>query len=92
MHSILPEKVALPPSAERTAATQSLSRLPDVILEEGAKRLGAAGLTVSGAVCKTSHLLPYIQPNQPITILIDQLVTDAEAVDLAFAIDIFRSQ
>lgn len=50
------------------------------------------GLTVSGAVCETSHLLPYIQPNQPTTILIDQLVKDAEAVDLAFAIDIFRSQ
>jgi serine/threonine-protein kinase len=47
MQSILPEKVALPPSAERTAATQSLSRLPDIMLEEGAKRLGAAGLIYS---------------------------------------------
>jgi serine/threonine-protein kinase len=47
MQSILPEKVALPPSAERTAATQSLSRLPDVMLEEGAKRLGIAGLLYS---------------------------------------------
>ncbi len=47
MHSILPEKVALPPSAERTAVTQSLSQLPDVMLEEGARRLGATGLIYS---------------------------------------------
>jgi serine/threonine-protein kinase len=47
MQSILPEKVALPPSTERTAVSQSLRRLPDVVLEEGAKRLGAAGLLYS---------------------------------------------
>ena len=44
MQSILPEKVAMPPTAERTGATQALSRLPDVMLEEGGRRLGAAGL------------------------------------------------
>jgi len=44
---MMPEKVALPLSSGQTARTQSLSRLPDVMLEEGAKRLGVAGLLYS---------------------------------------------
>ena len=66
MQSILPEKVALPPSAERTAASQSLSRLPAIMLEEGAKRLGAAGLIYSAtfflAFFGTNIVTGNIQP------------------------------
>lgn len=43
MDSILPEKVTLVPSP----ATPSISRLPDDILRDGAKRLSAAGITYS---------------------------------------------
>ena len=44
---------------------------------------GQPGITVAGAFCEASHLLPHIQPDQPTTILIDQRVLDPKlAIEL----------
>lgn len=54
MDSIIPEKATVAPSA----ATPSISRLPDDILRDGANRLGSAGLIYS-----ITFLLAWLGPN-----------------------------
>ncbi len=66
-------------------ATQLLIYSPEALHRDAWQALlsGQPGINVAGAAGETSQLLPPIQPGQPTTILIDQLVLDPKlAIEL----------